>query len=115
MKVSPIVRQIINHVDKHIGDPMTVGMLAAQYAYSESRISTMFSREMGVPLRRYIIVRKIIYAQNLLREGCTVEQACSGAGFNDYCNFIRTFKNVVGLSPRQWQRQLSTKEERNHG
>lgn len=115
LKASPIVRQIIHYVDKHIGEPITVGMLAAQYAYSESRISTMFSSEMGVPLRRYIIVRKIIYAQNLLREGCTVEQACSGAGFNDYCNFIRTFKNVAGLSPRQWQWQLTTREERNHG
>ncbi|MGN0764012.1 MAG: helix-turn-helix domain-containing protein, partial [Aristaeellaceae bacterium] len=87
------------------------GLLCARHTYSESRISTMLSSETGAPLRRYIIVRKIIYAQNLLREGCTVEQASSGAGFNDYCNFISTFKYVAGLSPRQWQRQLTTREE----
>ena len=43
-----------------------------------------------------------IKAQELLRGGATVTEACEGSGFNNYSHFIRTFSKVTGLSPKQY-------------
>ena len=56
-------------------------------------------------IHEHILFKRINKAKQLLREGSTVTDTCQLAGFNDYSNFIRTFKKAVGLPPRQYQSQ----------
>lgn len=111
LQQSPLVHQIVTYVDSHIDSPMSISALAEECRYSKSHISTTFSHEMGIPIRRYILVKKILYAKTLLAQGHTVEYVCANSGFNDYCNFIRTFKSIVGIAPKQWQSQMKEKEK----
>lgn len=60
---------------------------------------------MGVPLKYFINTKKIAYAKQLLQGSCSVMQACDRCGFNDYSNFIRAFKKIVGMPPHQWKKE----------
>ncbi|MBQ3028199.1 MAG: AraC family transcriptional regulator, partial [Lachnospiraceae bacterium] len=42
-------------------------------------------------------------AKALLQEGASVTEACYRSGFNDYANFIRSFKKVTGVSPGKYR------------
>ncbi len=64
-----------------------------------SYLSTLFKEEYGITLEHYLIIRKIAEAKKYLYMGVPVSKACELSGFNDYSNFIRTFKKFEGCSP----------------
>ena len=41
-------------------------------------------------------------AKKFLNDGFDVKDTCEKCGFNDYSHFIRTFKNIVGVPPKQY-------------
>ena len=63
---------------------------------------------MGLPLKQFIITKKIALSKQLLAESLSVTQVYERCGFGDYSNFIRTFKKTVGVSPLQWQKWNQT-------
>ena len=66
---------------------------------NSSYLSTLFKEEYGITLEHYLIIRKIAEAKKYLYMGVPVNKVCELAGFNDYSNFIRTFKKFEGYSP----------------
>jgi AraC-like DNA-binding protein len=68
-------------------------------------VSAQFSRQMGLPLKQFIVTKKIALAKQLLEEPLSVTQVCERCGFGDYSNFIRTFKKNTGISPLQWRKE----------
>lgn len=66
---------------------------------NSSYLSTLFKEEYGITLEHYLIIRKIAEAKKYLYMGVPVSKACELSGFNDYSNFIRTFKKFEGCSP----------------
>ncbi|MGN0996040.1 MAG: helix-turn-helix domain-containing protein, partial [Candidatus Ventricola sp.] len=68
----------------------------------------------GLPLKQFIVTKKIALAKQLLDESCSVTQVCERCGFGDYSNFIRTFTKTVGISPLQWRKQNEAARSR-HG
>jgi len=55
-------------------------------------------------LHEYIIFKRVARAKKLLMEGKSVTETCHLSGFNDYSNFIRTFKRTVGISPGKYSK-----------
>ena len=47
----------------------------------------------------WLLLKRLNLARVLLAQGCRVDETCAGAGFNDYSNFIRTFKKHTGMTP----------------
>ena len=42
----------------------------------------------------------------MLAEGKSVTDTALSCGFNDYANFIRTFKQAVGVPPGKYRSQI---------
>ncbi len=78
---------------------ITVGEIAAQLFINEDYITRLFKEETGMTLKSYITLRKIAEAKKFLYLGKSVKEACSLSGFNNYANFIRTFKKYEGYPP----------------
>lgn len=68
------------------------------------QLSRDFRALLGTSPYRYLQYRRVDLAKQLLREGATLADAAHGAGFADQSHFGRTFRKVVGLTPRQWLR-----------
>lgn len=59
---------------------------------------------MHSTVKEYIISKRINLAQEYLRKDYSVSAVCDMAGFNNYSHFIRTFKNIVLISPKQYSK-----------
>ena len=108
LPLTPIIREIVDYVDSHIDEELSVQSLCHHFSYSVAYISAQFSKQMGLPLKQFIITKKIARAKQLLAESLSVTQVYERCGFGDYSNFIRTFKKTVGVSPLQWQKWNQT-------
>lgn len=78
---------------------ITVRSIAENLFINEDYLNKLFKAETGITLNNYIILRRIAEAKKLLYLGYSVKETCVLAGFNDYANFIRTFKRIEGCSP----------------
>lgn len=53
----------------------------------------------GMPIATYVRIKRLKYAQQLIKEGCSVTCAAERAGFNDYGYFGKIFKRYIGVPP----------------
>lgn len=52
---------------------------------------------------KYIVSKRITEAKKLLATEKSVTDTAFMCGFNDYANFIRTFKKAVGVPPGKYK------------
>ncbi len=71
---------------------------------SAARLSTLFARQVGMPLSAYRTQRRLerFLAEHDARAGNLLHSAMK-AGFGSYSQFHRVFTRLVGLSPREWE------------
>lgn len=89
----------IQFIESGFNTDLSIKEVAGSLFINENHLCTIFKAETGMTINRYIILRKIAEAKRLLYYGLSVKEACARSGFNDYSNFIRTFKKIEGTSP----------------
>lgn len=103
-----LAMKMLNYINQHITEKITIDNLAKKFYISPSYASRIFKAATGVTINKYITARRISIAKSLLSMGMNVLEASEKSGFNDYSNFLRTFKSAVGISPKKYA-QNSTK------
>jgi len=71
---------------------------------SVSRLAHVFKEQMGITLVDYLTNVRIERAKKLLLatdQNCT--EICFEVGYNNQSYFTRTFKDLVGMTPRQFR------------
>ena len=101
-QLSPLVRNVLGYIGENLSEPMTLDDLAARFFISKYHLSHAFSREVGVSVYRYILLRRLMMARQLLTAGEAAGQVCRSCGFSDYTSFYRAFKSEYGISPREF-------------
>ena len=61
----------------------------------------MFTSSVGVPLRPYVLWLRLQCGARELAHGTSVADAAAAAGFADAAHFTRTFRRMIGATPRQ--------------
>jgi transcriptional regulator GlxA family with amidase domain len=86
-------------VQSSIDRPIRLKQLAQSVNVSTSWLSHQFSREIGVPLRRYVLWQRLRRALEISLAGATLTDAAHSAGFSDAAHLSRTFRATFGISP----------------
>ena len=97
--VSNLVDRVLYYISHHISEELTLDGLAEQFFVSKYHLSHTFTREVGVSLHRYITLRRLLMARQLLSAGVPAGQASAACGFSDYTSFYRAFKAEYGIGP----------------
>lgn len=87
--------QLISQADEKI----TPEWLAHNVELSESRLQHLFKEQVGVPIREYLLWRKLMQAIKSLSQFDFVTDAAHEGGFSDSAHFSRTFKRMFGITP----------------
>ncbi|GAA0085299.1 AraC family transcriptional regulator [Clostridium sp. CTA-7] len=101
-KYNQQVDEIIEYINTNITEPITIEHLASNFYLSSSYICRIFKAATGTTINKYISGRRISIAKAMLANGETVNDVCEKCGFNDYSNFLKTFKKAVGFSPKKY-------------
>jgi AraC family transcriptional regulator len=109
-------RKVTAHIDSNISMTIRVQDLARMTGFSMSYFQHAFTSCFGMPPHRYIILRRIQVAQQLmLQTGEPLSQISLTCGMADQAHFSRTFRRFVGESPHRWRaarRDLSAQVSR---
>lgn len=101
-QLTPLVQKVLQYISEHLAESLSLEQLSAEFYISKYHLSHAFSREVGVSLYRYIMLRRLLLARQLLSNGESAKQVCRSCGFSDYTSFYRAFKTEYGISPREF-------------
>ncbi|UGT72315.1 helix-turn-helix domain-containing protein [Nocardia gipuzkoensis] len=73
--------------------------VARQLGIPAPRLSHLFSEQMGIPLRRYILWLRLHIARTRALAGDDLTVAAQAAGFSDGADLTRTCRRAFGLPP----------------
>lgn len=87
---------------------------AAQYVgLSPAYLSSVFSKESGIRFKEYLNSVRFDYARKMLTySDMNISEICFESGFDDYANFIRSFKNRFGSSPGRFRKNVKNAAEK---
>ena len=98
-----MTREIFVWVEKNYLQKFSLDDLGNALNYNRNYLSSVFSENTGVSILNYtnfLRVRKAVIF--FAYYGSDVLTACEGAGFRNPSYFSRTFKSLVGISPRSF-------------
>ena len=103
--ISPKILSTLQYIDLHLTDNLSLDRISEALSIDKYHLSHMFKEKTGSTLYQYILLKRIALAKELLLKGKSVTETCHLSGFNDYSNFIRTFKNATGISPGNFRKK----------
>jgi AraC-like DNA-binding protein len=96
---------VLDHIDRHLGQPLRNADLAAICHCSEDHFVRLFRRGLGVTPAQYIIDRRITAAAEWLAQTeRTLDDIAADSGFVDRFHLSRCFKRKIGLPPAAYRR-----------
>lgn len=107
--VSPVVSDIIDYLEKHIYEKITLEDLAKNVGYSIPRISSVFKKEIGDSVIHYLINKRMQKACELITEGeKSIKDISEMLSFETVQYFSSQFKKIIGLTPAQFRDKIRT-------
>jgi AraC-like DNA-binding protein len=98
--------ELLGFLEQHYAEPLTIADLARVARMSETSLFRQFRQILDRSPIDYLIRLRIHNAAQLLRrERLRVKEASEAVGFADSNYFTRQFRQVMGVSPREYQRQ----------
>jgi AraC-like DNA-binding protein len=95
----------IEVLNEHLDGDLALADLAKECALSASRFMRAFKRSFGVPVRRYLLYKRVEAAKSLLlHSNDSLLTVALEVGFTDQPAFNRGFRELVGTSPGRWRR-----------
>lgn len=96
------MKDVLTYVYSNFSQDLSLNHLTARFYISKTYLNNMFKLHTGFTVNQYIISVRIDAAKKLLQKGIPVSQIYEQVGFHNYSHFIRTFKKIVGISPKQY-------------
>jgi AraC-like DNA-binding protein len=102
-RIHPCVGRALKSIPGRLenGHDVSLNTLAVIAGMSPSRFMHVFTESVGVPLRRYILGRRLERAYVELLAGASVTAAAGIAGFSDAAHLTRTFRRILGFTPTE--------------
>jgi AraC-like DNA-binding protein len=98
-RVKRVLRALPNRLAE--AEAVSLDAVAASVGLSPSRFMHLFTTSVGVPLRPYVLWLRLQCGAGELARGKSVADAAYAAGFSDAAHFTRTFRRMIGATPRQ--------------
>jgi len=98
------VQQIIEYLEEHPQETLSISDAADLIFKSPSTFSHLFKEVTGQSFRQYQIQKKIEQAEKLFRNKphITIKEAAYLLGYDDALYFSKLYKRHRGISPRQY-------------
>jgi AraC-like DNA-binding protein len=104
--VDPRLQKVLAWIESRAATPeLTQARAAACIGMSPQAFCRFFREKTGRPFNRYVNEVRIARAcGELLNHGGSISEIAFSAGFNNLANFNRRFREIVGITPREYRR-----------
>ena len=114
---SPAIQKCCDYIDMSLDRKIRTKELASLAGYTEYYLTDKFKKETGITVSTYIRNAKVERAKVLLKTSdLTIQEIADRLAFGTVGYFIKCFRDVSGITPAQYRKQLSgiQKEEKKY-
>ena len=104
---SPLISSVLDYINIHYCEKLTLEKIAEEFFVSKYYLSHAFNVAVGTSPHRYITLKRLIHAKQMMSSGIKPTTAAANCGFNDYAGFYRAFTAEYGITPAEYIKSLS--------
>lgn len=103
------VREAAAYMREHCHQQTGVAAISKALGLNESYLSRLFRKETGITAGSYLTKLRIEKACLLLSGGMPIKEVALSVGFVQYTHFLRVFKQVMGVTPKQYVQKVKNR------
>lgn len=100
---SPLVSDVLEYINEHYCEKLSLSAIADEFYVSKYYLSHIFNTVVGTSLNRYITLKRLVHAKQMLSSGIRPTTTAQNCGFSDYAGFYRAFVSEFGVTPKEYQ------------
>lgn len=100
------VQQVISYINRNVADAPSLEELSAKFFVSKYYLLRKFKEHTKTTIHRYILMKKINLAKELLEKGEPPNKVCEKCGFSTYSNFYKAFTDQTGTAPGNYVKHI---------
>lgn len=93
--LDPRVREVAEHLRNSLPSDIEAGPLAQRVNLSPTRLTHLFSDQVGLPMSRFLLWAKMRRAATMIQSGKTLTEIAHVCGFADSAHLTRTFRSFL--------------------
>ncbi len=98
------IKEAFSFIEQNFQNDISVEDIAAFCGLNRSYFGKIFRENMGKSPQEFLISYRMTKAAELLRlTGLSIADIGNAVGYPNQLHFSRAFKNIYGVSPRQWR------------
>ncbi len=101
-KNDSLILDICRYIHENLTENLSYKHLQKKFPVSRYQLTEIFQRNTGMTLTEYIIVKRLIKVNSLVRGGARIEEAAFNVGFRNYSHFYKEFLKYNHISPRKY-------------
>lgn len=99
-----LIRKVISHIDFDLTADLSLKSISSQLNVNPSYLSTLFKKETGITLTKYVNQKRIEHALFLLNSThLQIQVIAQYCGIPDVNYFTKIFKKLIGLTPKEYK------------
>ena len=100
-----VLRRVLEFIDAHLDQPLTLADLASEAALSEYHFARMFRHSAGEAPHQFVMRRRMLRARMLLTQpALTLTDIALQCGFHSSSHFSHRFRQVHGVTPSAYRK-----------
>lgn len=93
-----------NFINEHLYEKISLSQLSDYTSMNRSYLSHLFKKEVGISISEYIQKERIEKSKKLILSGeKSLANIYLSLGFIDQSHFTKTFKKIVGITPKEYK------------
>ncbi len=102
---SLLTQKIITYVNTDLSADLSLKSLSEQLSVNASYLSTLFSKEVGMSLTKFVNQKRIEHSKKLLlATDMPIKSIALKCGISDVYYFSRLFKQITGTTPKEYRK-----------
>lgn len=101
-----LYQSLIQYVENHIDEDLSLDILADKLHISKFHISHVFTDINGMSIHQYITKKRLDMCRDAILSGEDISSVASTYGFSDYSVFYRAFVKEYGKSPKKYRDEI---------
>ncbi len=96
--------RIIRYINRNLEQELSIEKLCEHFYISRAQLCRRFKKITGTSVGKYIGAKRLLAAQNMLRQGKKPTEVFAACGYQDYSTFYRAYVQFFGYSPKELHR-----------